>query len=103
MWWPFSRSSSSSSAGGEGDPNSSDVSPPTREARAKCWRSRDEFFACLDASKIASPTDKGEHCKLEAAAYETNCAKRITYFNQRRMIALRQERMLAAQASSKTS
>ncbi|CAG8598991.1 6787_t:CDS:2, partial [Acaulospora colombiana] len=61
---------------GEADPSSADVSPPTREARAKCWRSRDEFFACLDASKIASPADKGEHCKQEAAAYETNCAKR---------------------------
>lgn len=71
MWWPFS-----SSSGGEPKPTAEAEPTPTREARAKCWNARDEFFGCLDKSKVGSPADRGDLCSEQAASYEENCAKR---------------------------
>lgn len=71
--WPFSSSNPASQDKQEAEPS------PTRESRAKCWNSRDEFFACLDASKVASPADRGDKCSEQAKQYETNCAKRWAY------------------------
>lgn len=68
--WPFSSSN-------QPPKPSPDESAPTREVRTKCWNSRDEFFACLDASNIISPDakDRGDKCSKEQATYEENCAK----------------------------
>ncbi|KAG8813205.1 hypothetical protein FRC19_002562, partial [Serendipita sp. 401] len=73
--WPFGGSGTDSKESSSTDA----MKPISREARVKCWDSRDAFFACLDAEKIASPSsnERGDRCAAQATAYEANCAKRL--------------------------
>ncbi|TPX14673.1 uncharacterized protein E0L32_005068 [Thyridium curvatum] len=51
---------------------------PSRSERAKCWESRDKYFACLDRANIidALKDDKeaARACKAETADFERDCA-----------------------------
>ncbi|VDC04961.1 unnamed protein product [Peniophora sp. CBMAI 1063] len=81
MWWPFSQKAQPDAA--------------TRTDRAKCWESRDAYFACLDAHNVIVAGKEEGACNRPLKAYEENCAKSwIDYFNQRRVLAERQKPML---------
>ncbi|CAO3587657.1 unnamed protein product [Absidia cylindrospora] len=50
--------------------------PPTREERKKCWKLRDEYFACLDNLNVLDPVivekqpDRATSCLEKKKHYE---------------------------------
>lgn len=52
-----------------------DNAAPTRENRARCWETRDAYFACLDAANVIKAGEEGKACVKEKGKYEENCAK----------------------------
>ncbi|ORX49486.1 hypothetical protein DM01DRAFT_1291170 [Hesseltinella vesiculosa] len=75
--------------------------PPSREERKKCWKVRDEYFACLDQLKILDPTvvdkspDRASSCLGKKKQYEDACmASWVEYFNKRRVLDERQKQYL---------
>ncbi|SCV74413.1 BQ2448_6845 [Microbotryum intermedium] len=98
--WPFSSSSSSStpsSAPAAGSPGSI----PDRSARQACWDHRDAYFGCLEKNNIIVPGSERESglCQAEREGYEGRCAQSwVDYFNKRRVLQLRQDRMNAQSA-----
>lgn len=61
MWWPFSQKAQPDAA--------------SRTDRAKCWESRDAYFACLDAHNVIVAGKEEGACNKPLKAYEENCAK----------------------------
>jgi cytochrome c oxidase assembly factor 6 len=53
--------------------------PPTREERKKCWKLRDEYFACLDQLTILDPAivekqpERAASCLDKKKHYEDAC------------------------------
>ncbi|KAI8147697.1 cytochrome c oxidase, subunit VIb [Fennellomyces sp. T-0311] len=75
--------------------------PPTRQERQKCWKLRDEYFACLDSVSIIDPTivendpQKAKDCLEKKSKYEDGCmASWVEYFNKRRVLDIRQREYL---------
>ncbi|KAI8096643.1 cytochrome c oxidase, subunit VIb [Halteromyces radiatus] len=75
--------------------------PPTREERKKCWKLRDEYFACLDKLNILDPVlvekqpDRATSCLDKKKHYEDACmASWVEYFNKRRVLDERQKQYL---------
>ncbi|KAI9307951.1 cytochrome c oxidase, subunit VIb [Cunninghamella echinulata] len=75
--------------------------PPTREQRKKCWKVRDEYFACLDSLNIIDPMvvdknpDRATNCLEKKKLYEDACmASWVEYFNKRRVLDERQKQYL---------
>ncbi|KAI0027289.1 cytochrome c oxidase, subunit VIb, partial [Vararia minispora EC-137] len=67
----------------------------SRQDRAKCWESRDLYFACLDAENVTVPGKEGDKCSSAKKGYEQNCAKSwVDYFNKRRILAEQQKPLL---------
>jgi len=70
-------------------PATPEPSAPTREQRAKCWSTRDAYFACLDKHGVIQPgdpkkaaeagagelADKMGKCEAERNEYEGNCGR----------------------------
>jgi cytochrome c oxidase assembly factor 6 len=70
--------------GSSSTPKSPEPAAPTREQRAKCWSTRDAYFACLDKNNVVQPGepktagalgDKEGKCEAARAEYEGNCGR----------------------------
>ena len=49
--------------------------PPSREERAKCWKSRDAFFKCLDEHNAGDdPSEFPKACAKDRSKFESACA-----------------------------
>ncbi|KDE05262.1 hypothetical protein MVLG_04397 [Microbotryum lychnidis-dioicae p1A1 Lamole] len=101
--WPFSSSSSTSTASTSTSalPAGSPSSIPDRSARQACWDHRDAYFGCLEKNGVIVPGAEKEKglCQNEREGYEARCAQSwVDYFNKRRLLQLRQDRMNAQQA-----
>ncbi|SAM07322.1 hypothetical protein [Absidia glauca] len=84
--------------------------PPTREERKKCWKLRDEYFACLDQLTILDPAivekqpERAASCLDKKKHYEDACMASwvcivismhmVEYFNKRRVLDERQKQYL---------
>lgn len=75
---------------------------PDRTKRARCWDSRDAYFACLDRNNILDALkqsdDAAAKCGKEAVGFERDCvASWVKYFKQRRVAEYEKEQLLKKQ------
>lgn len=75
---------------------------PDRTKRARCWDSRDAYFACLDRNNILDALkqsdDAAAKCGTEAIGFERDCvASWVKYFKQRRVAEYEKEQLLRKQ------
>ncbi|KAI8358684.1 cytochrome oxidase c subunit VIb-domain-containing protein [Mortierella sp. GBAus27b] len=62
------------------------VHHPTRADRQKCWKSRDEYFACLNKADVVDPSkpEAANVCVELRKHYHDACMKSwVEYFNKR--------------------
>ncbi|XP_023012253.2 cytochrome c oxidase assembly factor 6 homolog isoform X2 [Leptinotarsa decemlineata] len=67
------------------------MSFPTKEERAQCWSSRDEYWSCLDKNK----SSEGDNICMEfRKMYEKNCtAQWVKHFDRKRNYLLFKEKI----------
>ncbi|TXT13564.1 hypothetical protein VHUM_00931 [Vanrija humicola] len=88
--------------GSSSTPAAAEPVAPSREQRAKCWSTRDAYFACLDQHGVIQPGDgelgdKQGFCAAFRKEYEGSCGRSwIEYFNKRRVLEIRQQKTLEA-------
>lgn len=53
------------------------VQHPSREARQKCWNSRDAYYKCLDEAKVVDPSspEAANICVKLRKQYHEGCQK----------------------------
>ncbi|KAF9163683.1 hypothetical protein BGX21_006224 [Mortierella sp. AD011] len=70
---------------------------PSRETRQKCWKSRDDYYACLDKSNVVDPSspEAANICVELRKQYHDGCMKSwVAYFDKRRVLAVEQKDLL---------
>ncbi|KAG0246256.1 hypothetical protein BGX31_003446 [Mortierella sp. GBA43] len=73
------------------------VHHPTRADRQKCWKSRDEYFACLNKADVVDPSkpEAANVCVELRKHYHDACMKSwVEYFNKRRVLEVEQKEIL---------
>ncbi|XP_055842888.1 cytochrome c oxidase assembly factor 6 homolog [Episyrphus balteatus] len=65
------------------------MSFPTKDERAKCWKARDDFWACLDTHAPGHQSTSGEAVPKQCAdlrkLYEKSCPSQwVKHFDRKR-------------------
>ncbi|KAI9752388.1 MAG: hypothetical protein M1815_000521 [Lichina confinis] len=73
---------------------------PSRDARQRCWDSRDAFFGCLTRHDIVDSIKDDslaqQHCGVEHRGFEQNCVSTwVEYFKRRRVMEHQRAQMIA--------